>query len=841
MNPGRYLPRPLPEALEGLATLALDLRGGGDHGAAGLWEAVDAGLWEATGNAWLILESVSGARLEALARDADFVAELERQLAARAAYLAQATWFPTAHGERTLSGIAYLSMEFGLGEALPIYSGGLGILAGDHLKTASDLGVPLVGVGLLYQQGYFRQALDASGEQLAFFPYNNPAMLPAVPLRDAGGGWLKVQVELAGRTLVLRGWQVAVGRTALYLLDSNDPLNAPGDRAITAELYGGGPEVRLQQEIVLGVGGWRLLAALGLQCDVCHLNEGHAAFAVLERARGLMEASGRPFAEALAVTRAGNVFTTHTPVAAGFDRFAPDLAGQYLRPYADLLGVPVERVLALGRAPGEGSGDPFTMAWLALRGSGRVNGVSRLHGAVSRRLFGGLFPRWPEAEVPVGHVTNGVHVPSWDSAAADDLWSRACGRTRWMGTLERLERDLITLDDETLWAFRGAGRRALVEAVRGRLARQGAMQGLDARGIAACAAALDPNTLTLGFARRFATYKRPDLLLADPGRLTRLVTSAEHPVQIVVAGKAHPEDAAGRRMVAAWARYAARPEVRGRVVFVADYDMALAAELVQGVDLWVNTPRRPWEACGTSGMKVLVNGGLNLSVRDGWWAEGYAPEVGWALGDDRDGGEDGRSDAADAEALYRLLETEVVPAFYARDGRGIPTAWVARMRESMARLTPRFSTNRMVREYVEAHYLPAAAAFRARAADGGALGAGLERWREGLARHWGGIRFGEPEVTAAGPERLFRVPVYLGELDPGAVRVELYADPAPGSAGPEIRPMERGKPLAGAARGYVYGAAVPAARPASDYTARVVPHHPEARVPLEAAFILWQR
>jgi len=833
VNPQRYLPRALPRALEGLATLALDLRGGWNHGADALWEAVDSRLWEATGNAWLILESVSGARLEALAADPDFVAELGRQLADRTAYLERAAWFRTVHGSKALGGVAYLSMEFGLGEALPIYSGGLGILAGDHLKTASDLGVPLVGVGLLYQQGYFRQALDAGGGQLAFYPYSNPSMLPAMPLRDADGGWLRVTVELPGRVLQLRGWQVRVGHVSLYLLDANDPLNAPGDRGITAELYGGGPEMRLQQEIVLGIGGWRLLAALGHACDVCHLNEGHAAFAVLERARAFMAASGRSFAEALAATRAGNLFTTHTPVAAGFDRFAPGLFRQYFQAYADALGLAVDDLLALGRTPGEGPEAPFTMAWLALHGAGRVNGVSRLHGEVSRRLFGALFPRRPEAEVPVGHVTNGVHVPSWDSAAAAALWSRACGAGRWMGTLERLEEDFRRLDDKTLWDLRCVGRRRLVEQVRGRLERQRAMQGLDAAAGARC---LDPDVLTVGLARRFATYKRPDLLLADPERLTRLLTRPERPMQLVVAGKAHPADEAGRRIVAAWARYAARPEVAGRVVFVADYDMALAAELVQGVDLWINTPRRPWEACGTSGMKLLVNGGLNLSVRDGWWAEGYAPEVGWTVGDDTDGGDDG----ADAEALYALLEGEVARAFYDRDGGGIPAEWVARMRESMARLTPRFSANRMVREYVDEHYLPAAQGYRRRAARRGALGARLAAWRADLDGHWDSVRFGAWEVEAGETAHRFQAQVFLGGLDPEAVRVELYAEPV-GDGAPEVHPMTRGAPLAGTVGGHLYAATLAAERPAEGYTARVVPHHPEARVPLEAPLIRWQR
>ena len=555
-----------------------------------------------------------------------------------------------------------------LSEALPIYSGGLGNVAGDQLKAASDLGVPVVGVGLLYQQGYFRQVIDKDGAQQALFPYNDPGQLPITPLRQANGEWLRLEIALPGYSVWLRAWQVQVGRVKLYLLDSNDAANFPAHRGITSELYGGGPELRLKQELLLGIGGWRLLGALGIQPEVCHLNEGHAAFAVLERARSFMEETGQPFEVALAVTRAGNLFTTHTAVAAGFDRFAPALIEQYLGRYAEeKLGITLHDLLALGRQNPNDSSESFNMAYLAIRGSGAVNGVSRLHGKVSRHLFEPLFPHWPEDEVPVGHVTNGVHMPSWDSAPADDLWTEACGKDRWLGTTENLEQDIRRVSDATLWQFRTAASKSLVEYARERLSRQLAASGASPEAVDSAKHLFDPNALTLGFARRFATYKRPNLLLHDPERLLRLLTNPERPVQLIIAGKAHPADQAGQALIQEWMHFIRRPEARPHVIFLSDYDMLLTEHLVQGVDVWINTPRRPWEASGTSGMKVLVNGGINLSELDGWWAEAYTPEVGWALGDGQEHGDDPAWDAVEADALYDLLEREVIPEFYARD------------------------------------------------------------------------------------------------------------------------------------------------------------------------------
>ena len=832
-----YLIPTLPQGLEGLAEMALDLRWSWSHGADALWARIDPEIWDLTRNPWLVLQTISLRRLEALARDSSFMKMYEEHLGAHQEALQAVPWFRNTYPDVTLR-VAYFSMEFGLSEALPIYSGGLGILAGDHLKTASDLGVPVTGVGLLYQQGYFRQSLDAIGGQMEFYPYNDPSQLPVLPVRDREGEWLRITVDLPGRRLRLRGWEAKVGRVSLYLLDSNDPMNSPADRGITSELYGGGSELRLQQEIVLGIGGWRLLKALGTDVQVCHLNEGHAAFAVLERAATSMAETGQPFPVALAATRAGNVFTTHTPVEAGFDRFAPALVAKYLAPYAERLGIGMSGLLALGRRNPADEGEPLNMAYLAVRGSSAVNGVSRLHGEVSRGIFQPLFPRWPRKEVPVSHITNGVHTSSWDSAAADDLWSHSCGKERWLGTLETLEDDLKKLPDEILWEFRSRGRRQLLRYVRERLIWQMETTGSSPGGMCEVGGALDSNTLTLGFARRFATYKRPNLLLHDQERLIRILNNPRRPVQLIIAGKAHPRDEAGKALVRAWSDFVRRPEVCGRVVFLLDYDMVLAEQMVQGVDLWINTPRRPWEACGTSGMKILVNGGLNLSELDGWWAEAYRPETGWALGDGEEHGDDPVWDAREAEDLYALLEKEVIPCFYDRDEKGIPRGWVLRMRMSMAELTPRFSSNRMLREYVQRLYLPAGEAFRERIADKAGRAVELSRWYESIQRNWQRLRYGRLKITEEDGLHTFSVPVYLEQVDSDGIAVQMYAEGIEDGE-PEIHSMTRGDSLPGAVNGYLYSVSVPSGRPVGDYTPRIVPFFPGAAVPLEAQPILW--
>ena len=832
----------LPRDVEGfdcLAELALDMRSSWNHAGDKVWRLLDPELWELTQNPWVVLQTVSRDKLERELAEPSFRENISALLRAKRHATETPAWFQQHHAQAPLTCAAYFSMEFMLSEALPIYSGGLGNVAGDQLKAASDLGVPVVGIGLLYQQGYFRQVIDNDGAQQALFPYNDPGQLPITPLRQPNGEWLRLEIALPGYSVWLRTWQVQVGRVKLYLLDSNDAANIPARRGITSELYGGGPELRLTQELLLGIGGWRLLVALGIQPEVCHLNDGHAAFAVLERARSFMQDTSQPFDVALAVTRAGNLFTTHTAVAAGFDRFAPDLIEQYLRRYSEeRLGISFHDLLALGRQNPDDSSEPFNMAYLAIRGSGAVNGVSRLHGEVSRRLFEPLFPRWPAEEVPVGHVTNGVHVPSWDSAAADDLWTEACGKDRWLGPTEHLEHEIRQISDARLWQLRTTSTKSLVEYARGRLSRQLTASGASSEAISEAEHLFDPNALTLGFARRFATYKRPNLLLHDPERLLRLLTNPEHPVQLILAGKAHPADQAGQALIQEWMHFIRQPEARPHVMFLSDYDMQLTERLVQGVDVWLNTPRRPWEASGTSGMKVLTNGGVNLSELDGWWAEAYTPEVGWALGDGQEHGDDPDWDAAEATMLYERLEREVVPEFYARGEQGIPTAWVARMRESMALLTPRFSANRTVREYTEQRYIPAAAAYRLRTANESAIGTQIVRWQQHLKEKWPTLHFGELKVATRDGHHVFEVELFPDDIDPEAVRVELYAEGTNDAAGKE---MERDRGPTGNAAGDTYRVSVLATRPATDYTARVIPHFAGVAVPLEVNTILWQR
>jgi starch phosphorylase len=825
---------------DALVELALNLRWSWHHSSDELWGKLNPDLWELTQNPWTVLQSASQKRLAEMSADPAFARRVEELLREKRESLKRPTWFQSAHPGTPLKLVAYFSMEYMLSEGLPIYSGGLGNVAGDQLKAASDLGVPVAAIGLLYQQGYFRQEIDNNGVQHALYPYNDPSQLPITPLRQADGEWLRIPINMPGFKLWLRCWKVEVGRANLYLLDSNDLANPPAFRGVTSELYGGDSDLRLKQELILGIGGWRLLRELGLRPEICHLNEGHAAFAILERARSYMLDNKVPFEVALTATRAGNLFTTHTAVAAGFDRFPPELAGKHLNLLAEDLGIGVETLWAMGRENPSDASEPFNMAYLAMHGSGAVNGVSRLHGEVSRRLFSSLFPRWPEREVPVAHVTNGVHVGTWESPETDALWERACGPDRSAGEPATLAQQLRAIPDSDLWQLRTSGSKGLIEYTRQRLVRDRSIRGAPPEDIAEAGRIFNFDTLTMGFARRFATYKRPNLLLRDPDRLVRILTNPQHPVQLVVAGKAHPADVAGQIMIQEWYRFRKRADVHLHVAFLSDYDMLLSQQMVQGVDLWVNTPRRPWEASGTSGMKILANGGLNLSELDGWWAEAYSPEVGWAIGDGKEHGDDPNVDAAEAETLYTLLEREIVPKFYQRDQQGIPTQWIAMMRESMARLTPVFSANRTVREYTEKHYLPGAAAYCGRAAERGKPAVELLKWQRDLRENWLHIRFGQVQVEARAGQHLFEVQVYLDDVNPDALHVELHADSADDGP-PILQVMQRGRELLGSQGGYTYFASVAATRPASDYTARVVPFHAGALVPLEASQILWQR
>lgn len=837
------LPLPkLPDAIAILQTLALDLRWTWSHEGDALWSYMDENLWRQTQNPWSILQSASAARLQALADDAVFRDMVSKIAGTRRRYLERSGWFESTHGASGLGGVAYFSMEFGLGTALPLYAGGLGVLAGDFLKTASDLGVPAIGIGLLYQEGYFRQTIDFNGAQQELYPYNEPATMPIEPVILADGSWMRIALEVPGRTLQIRIWRANVGRVPLYLLDSNDALNSPADRGITAKLYGSGSETRLMQEIVLGVAGWRIVEQLHPKIEICHMNEGHAGFAAIERARHLAVARNLGFWEAWWAVRAGNVFTTHTPVAAAFDTFPAVLLRKYL-PYVEgelaERGVSLEDILRLGRGNPANADEAFNMAFLAERGSALTLAVSQLHGEVSRRIFQPLFPRWPSCEVPIDYVTNGVHVPTWDSTEADSLWTATCGKERWRSTATELHGRISEASDSDVWAMRGKGRQRLVATVRSRLGMQLRERGAPRQEIQQAETVFDPNVLTIGFARRFTEYKRPTLLLHDQARLEALLQNDQRPIQIVVAGKAHPADVQGKAMIGDWIRFARKPQNRRHVVYLEDYDIALAQEMVQGVDVWINTPRRPWEACGTSGMKVLVNGGLNCSIRDGWWDEAYEEGLGWAI-DDGSGGEAAEVDPRDAAQLYDLLETQIIPEFYDRDAAGLPRSWLARIGRSMAALTSRFSSARMVREYVEKAYLPLSRSVASRLADQCRLAMALRDWSSGLERHWHSLHIGVPTFSASGDIRRISVPVFFGDLAPDAVAIELFADGRNGEPA-EVIALHREQAVTGAQNGYVYAGDISVSRDPEAYTVRAVPSHPDVRVPAETQLIAWQR
>ena len=707
----------LPESISALQELALNLRWCWHQETRDLFARIDADLWQATGhNPVRLTGAVERGRLDELAADASFVADVAAAAVALRTYLDdQETWYNRRHGPADEKLVAYFSAEFGITECLRTFAGGLGVLAGDHLKSASDLGVPLVGVGLFYSEGYFTQHIDAHGSQHDSYPMSDPRLLPLRPELAADGAPLLVSFPFADHQAHARIWRADVGRVPLYLLDTNVPENRPEDRRITDRLYGGDNEHRLQQEIVLGIGGMRALRALGREPDVIHLNEGHAAFAACERARSLMQ-ERESFRDAAARACTGVVFTTHTPVAAGHDYFPHDLLERYLGGYMWEMREPWEHFLTLGRTTHD---ERFCMTALAVRLSSIRNGVSRLHGAVSRTMWNQIWPELPEQDVPIHHVTNGVHLPTWVGADIARLYSDRIG-TQWQDDADELHwhrASHIPLND--LARARTAQRTRMVERVRQYLADEAKWRGEDAGWTAT---ALDPHALTIVFARRFATYKRATLLFHELARLEKLLRDERRPIQFVFAGKAHPKDVPGQALLKEIAQFARRPEFRDRFVFLEGYDVELARFLVQGADVWLNVPLRPYEASGTSGMKAAANGALNLSIPDGWWAEAWddhnrLPEpIGWSIEAgvqadtlDMNGPEAGRleRDRADARALFDLLENEVVPLFHA-GASGANREWAGRMRAAVRQLGGYFNTHRMVREYVEIAYLPAA-------------------------------------------------------------------------------------------------------------------------------------
>lgn len=774
----KVLPR-LPQKIERLRELAHNLYWCWNHEAVSLLRRIDRDLWEATEhNPVRMLGMISQQRLEELAADDGFLAHFRRVIEDFDAYINDPKWYQKNHADRQCS-IAYFSAEFGITESLPIYSGGLGILAGDHLKSASDLGLPLIGIGLLYQHGYFRQHLNYDGWQAENYPINDFYNMALDEVKNPDGSECVVSVDFPQRPVFAKVWQANVGRVKLYLLDTNISRNAPADQDITDELYGGDLEMRIRQEILLGIGGMRMLAQLGISPTVCHMNEGHSAFLGLERIRLLLKAGGLSFGEALEYTRAGNVFTTHTPVPAGIDVFPADLMRKYFFDYSRELGIGWDDFLALGAETRDRIQQGFSMAALALHLSAQANGVSALHGKVSRGIFRSVWPGLPEDEVPILSVTNGIHHRSWISNDMEALYQRYLG-DRWLvAPQEHHEVDIDEIPDEELWRTHERRRERLVAFARRRLRQQLTMRGAPASEIRRAEEALDPEILTIGFARRFATYKRADLILRNPDRLAKILNNPEMPVQIIFSGKAHPRDNPGKELIRELVHIAERDQFRKRIVFLEDYDISIARYLVQGVDVWLNTPRRLYEASGTSGMKAAVNGVLNMSILDGWWDEAYQLGIGWAIGKSEEYTDINYQYDIEANAIYDLLDKELIPLFYRRGADRLPREWIRCMKDSIKKLYPRFNTHRMVSEYATRFYVKADERYRMLGADGFARARQLAAYRDRLRRNWQKIRIEDVrsdvgESVMIGGRVSVNAVVFLDSIDPREVDVQVY-------------------------------------------------------------------
>ncbi|MEU2349216.1 alpha-glucan family phosphorylase [Modestobacter sp. NPDC049651] len=835
----------LPEALRPLAPLVMNLRWSWHPETRDLFEALDPDLWESCGGDPVkVLGEVSAERLAALAADDGFLRRLEQLTDDLRDYLDAPHWYQSL-GEQAPRSIAYFSAEFGITEVLPQYSGGLGILAGDHLKAASDLGVPLIGVGLLYRSGYFSQSLSPDGWQLEHYPAMDPHGLPLKLLRDSDRNAVVISVPLPeGRTLHAHVWRAQVGRVSLLLLDSDIEENEAAERGVTDRLYGGGEDHRLRQEMLLGIGGVRALRAYCSltgtpQPEVFHANEGHAGFQGVERIRELTESHGLSFPEALQAVRGGTVFTTHTPVPAGIDRFPRALIERYFAGF----GVPLDQLLALGREPDPGT---FNMAHMGLRLGQRANGVSELHGHVSRDMFGALWPGFDADEVPISSITNGVHAPTWTARELLEL-----------GTQSSSQGDPVTLHEDVhfdgvdripsgeLWATRRLLRARLVDEVRRRVRETALSRGATPAELGWTATAFDPDVLTIGFARRVPSYKRLTLMLKDPARLKALLLDTDRPLQLVIAGKSHPADDGGKQLIQQMVRFADDPEIRHRIAFLPNYDIGMARYLYWGCDVWLNNPLRPLEACGTSGMKSALNGGLNLSIRDGWWDEWFDGQNGWAI-PTADGVTDhDRRDDVEAHAIYTLLDEQVLPRFYERDHDGVPGRWVEMIRDALRETGPKVQATRMVRDYVEQLYVPAAGAAREMATGGYQTARDEAAWRAHLLENWPGVRVAHVEATGVGetPEIGggidLRAEVELPGLTPAEVTVEAAygrVDEADGMHAVTTLPMRH---ETGEGSRHWFTATVPLTRTGSfGYTVRVLPHSEHLAAPAELGVVV---
>jgi len=780
----------LPEALEPLADLAGNLMWSWDPDQFSLFRRIDPALWEQTSNnPTQLLDLVDQRRLNELSEDDGFLHHLAEIHDRFQQYMRAPTWYEHTHPDRIGADatrdavrIAYFSAEYGLARSLPIYSGGLGILSGDHMKSSSDLGLPLVGVGLLYQKGYFRQSLDTDGWQKERYERNDFYNMPIHLERGADKEPIIISVGYPGREVFAQIWRVQVGRARLYLMDTNIQRNSLEDQNIGDYLYGGNREDRIKQEMMLGIGGVRMLQAVGHQPTVFHMNEGHSAFMALERVRLLMQSEGLSFSEARIVCASSNVFTTHTAVPAGFDLFSEDLVRKYLGPHVAELNIEFERFMALGRGDPSDRAAQFNMALFAARNANAINGVSALHGEVTRRIFHAIMPEIPVHEIPIGSITNGIHAPTWTSPEMATLFNRYLG-DRWVDdpSDHSVWKNVYQIPDAELWRVHRRRRTRLVTYTRTRLKAQLEGRGFTKSDLDAADEVLDPDVLTIGFARRFATYKRATLIMSDRERLKRLLNHPSRPIQLVFAGKAHPLDHPGKTLIQELVHFSADPLVRRRVVFLDDYDIEVARYLVGGVDVWLNTPQRPMEASGTSGMKVVFNGGLNLSILDGWWCEGFEPDVGWAIGTGEERSDPEYRDKADARTLFRTLENDIVPLFYERDVNDLPRRWIAMMKHSIARLGSVYNTNRMVQSYHDKYYHPAWEAYHELTANSFASARLQATWLEQIYANWNRVQVNEARIPVSSQDRPVgstldvEARVTLGELQPNQVAVEAYA------------------------------------------------------------------
>jgi starch phosphorylase len=838
----------IPKPLAALSELSRNFWWIWNPDAVDLFRRLDRDLWSLVHhNPVRLLGRIEQKKLTAAAADEGYLAHLSRVHEMFRRHMDETGWYCSSHPDEAAMRVAYFSAEFGIHESLPIYSGGLGVLAGDHLKSASEIGLPLVGVGLLYREGYFQQYLSADGWQQEIYNELDFYNLPIEPMQFDDGSPVQVRVDLPDNAVFARVWRAQVGRIPLYLLDTNLTENAPADREITARLYGGGTDMRIRQEIVLGIGGVRALEALNIKPGVFHMNEGHSAFLALERIRKILESGSLSFDEVRQQVMATNVFTTHTPVPAGIDMFPPDLVLKYFKAYIPSLKLSEEGFLALGREDVANPKQGFSMAVLAIRLADSVNGVSKLHGEVSRQMWHNLWPKVPAEEVPIGHVTNGVHVRSWlspdvlfvlDRYISKKWESNPADQSVWEGVSQ--------IPDEELWRAHERGRERLVAWSRQTLRDQLVARGGAYDDILHADQVLDPEALTLGFARRFATYKRGTLLLRDPERLKALLNDSKRPVQIIYAGKAHPADQEGKDLIRAIVQFTNDAAVRRRVVFLENYDISVARHLVQGVDVWLNTPRRPHEASGTSGMKAAANGVLNCSILDGWWVEGYAPDLGWAIGRGESYLDPARQDQIESQSLYDLLEKQIVPLFYQRSVDNVPHDWIARMKNCMRRLIPVFNTNRMVREYAEKFYLPAYVRGTALAANGLARSIALAHAKDQYRRQWGKIKIGGIHTSGNGHYRVGEsvqvdALIELPEINPGSIRVQLYAgavNAANQIEDAQVVPMELAREMAPG--NYLFSGKMECRNSGRQgFSIRVVPGDPDMATPYEPGLMTW--